>query len=37
MMAGLSVLAGLVAIAAAAPWYVGAGLIAAGVLLWKTS
>jgi len=37
MMLALSVLAGVVAIAAAAPWYVGVGLIAAGVLLWLTS
>lgn len=37
MMIGLSILAGLVAIATAAPWYIAAGLLAAGVLLWLTS
>lgn len=37
MIGGLSILLGLVAIGLAAPWWVGAGMVAAGVWLLARS
>lgn len=37
LLSGLSILAGLIGIGVAAPWYIGAALVAVGAWVWTRS